>query len=535
MALTKVTSLMQNSAGITFADYGATGVGDETAIIQAVLTYASTNSIPVVDYSGKTYTYSTTLDVGAIEMYGNFTLNGTGTAFLNITGTITEIGTVASAATAGDKSITLTSATGLSADDVIIIWNSTPSSYSLHRSNYYDGEFSRVLSVVGTTVNLETTLASSYSAVSTNKVFKISGVNVIIDGPSFTGAGVFALRVQYAADCKISPTLVETTGNQAALVINKSYEVSVVGGRYSTPYDGVGGNYGISISNSQNILIDDVDSFGGRHAVTTGGDSENGAAPCRFITVQNSTLANDPASNVYNADFHGNTADSKYDNCVIYGSVGLAGERTSLENSIVYGLPNSANVMLGYQELVQGSITFRNVRAYVAEGMTAFAVVGNLGASLVDNISGPYQIIIESVFAKINSSVSRFINAYESSGQANAWIVDNIGFGGDASGLTAMFAFTKAGSGIDPSFIRITNLNFQLVDNYSLITVSGTTLSGVDLYLPTLVAGNPPVSGYYLQNTIVTRQPATAGTSIGWVCTTSGTPGTWKAFGSIAA
>ncbi len=134
MALTKAHNRMIEGSGVTFADFGATGSGDETSAIQAALTYASSNSIPIVDYSGKTYTYSTTLNVGAIEMHGNFTLAATGTAYLSIAGTITEIGYVNATATAGDKSVTLSTTSGLSADDVIIIWNSTDNSFSSHRA-----------------------------------------------------------------------------------------------------------------------------------------------------------------------------------------------------------------------------------------------------------------------------------------------------------------------------------------------------------------------------------------------------------------
>jgi hypothetical protein len=44
-----------------------------------------------------------------------------------------------------------------------------------------------------------------------------------------------------------------------------------------------------------------------------------------------------------------------------------------------------------------------------------------------------------------------------------------------------------------------------------------------------------PVSGTYLQGDIVYNSAPTAGGTIGWVCTTAGTPGTWKTFGAIAA
>ena len=44
-----------------------------------------------------------------------------------------------------------------------------------------------------------------------------------------------------------------------------------------------------------------------------------------------------------------------------------------------------------------------------------------------------------------------------------------------------------------------------------------------------------PTSGTWAQGDVVYNQTPVAGGSIGWVCTSGGTPGTWKTFGSISA
>lgn len=536
MALTKAHNRMIEGSGVTFADFGATGSGDETSAIQAALTYASSNNVPIVDYSGKTYTYSTTLTVGAIEMYGNFTLAATGTAYLSIAGTITEIGYVNATATAGDKSVTLSTTSGLSADDVIIIWNSTDNSFSSHRAAYHDGEFSRVLSISGSDANLETTLISSYSSATTNKVYKISGPKVVIDGPSFTGSGTYVVRVLYADGAILKPTLVQSSAtNGSALAIDKSYNTLVDGGEYIMPFtSGMGLGYGILVSNCQYVNITNVDAFGGRHATATGGDSEDGAAPCRFITIQNSVLANDPASAIYCADFHGNTADSKYSNCTIYGAVGVGGQRICVEDCEVYGLPDSANAILGYQELVSGYLEFKNLKCYLAEGSTATSVVSNLSSTFVNNIDGAYQIEVSNVDAKINASVVTFVNAYESSGQANTWVTEGLGIRGTISGFARLVSYTKAGSGVDASYIRVGD-NYFDSSQYELISTSGTTLPNAKLYYPTIKLSAVPSSGSWRIGTIVYNTSPAAGGTIGWVCTATGSPGTWKTFGTIAS
>ena len=43
----------------------------------------------------------------------------------------------------------------------------------------------------------------------------------------------------------------------------------------------------------------------------------------------------------------------------------------------------------------------------------------------------------------------------------------------------------------------------------------------------------PPSSGLWLKGNIIFNSNPTAGGNVGWICTAQGTPGTWKAFGSI--
>jgi len=48
-------------------------------------------------------------------------------------------------------------------------------------------------------------------------------------------------------------------------------------------------------------------------------------------------------------------------------------------------------------------------------------------------------------------------------------------------------------------------------------------------------ASAPPVTGQWEVGNVVYNNTPTAGGNIGWVCTTAGEPGTWKAFGTVAA
>lgn len=82
-------------------------------------------------------------------------------------------------------------------------------------------------------------------------------------------------------------------------------------------------------------------------------------------------------------------------------------------------------------------------------------------------------------------------------------------------------------------------------DNLQTITtriIDGTIIANDILALSTFNIGAvqtvstaiaAPVSGDYVKNTILFNQNPSAGGFIGWVCTVSGNPGTWKTFGAI--
>lgn len=48
-------------------------------------------------------------------------------------------------------------------------------------------------------------------------------------------------------------------------------------------------------------------------------------------------------------------------------------------------------------------------------------------------------------------------------------------------------------------------------------------------------SGAPTVGTAMRGDLVFNTAPAANGNSVGWICTAAGTPGTWKAFGAIAA
>jgi hypothetical protein len=79
------------------------------------------------------------------------------------------------------------------------------------------------------------------------------------------------------------------------------------------------------------------------------------------------------------------------------------------------------------------------------------------------------------------------------------------------------------------AFQSISDVNIELVSN---IYQNGTVNVSTELYNQFSAA---PSSGTWAVGDVVWNSVPTAGGTIGWVCTTAGTPGTWKTFGAIAA
>ncbi len=80
-----------------------------------------------------------------------------------------------------------------------------------------------------------------------------------------------------------------------------------------------------------------------------------------------------------------------------------------------------------------------------------------------------------------------------------------------------------------------TSAEMVTVRNVTEQTVEIANRSGIVGQQVGVWAGSAPTTGAHLVGAIVNNTTPTAGGNIGWVCTTAGTPGTWKTFGAISA
>lgn len=470
---------------LTFADAGCLGTGDETLKIQALLNAALNNDYIINDNSGKRFTFTQNIIISApnrsLKISGNFELFSLD-KMISINGAIENISNISGEAKLGEFSILLSDASKILPGDILIIHNSIESSFSAHRAYYFDGEFVKVRSVSENLVTLEDALLTNYPAALSTKVFRVSSTKVEIDGGSFIGGGKYTLHLSLCSASMIKPHKVinelASTNTSGALAIDKCFNVSVLGGNYYKKFNiGAGTDYGIVIINSQNIRINNVNSFGGRHAIASGGAGTDGAVPCRFVEISNSYLTNDPTSKVHCADFHGNTIDSYYMNCRISGGITLSGERCYSLKNVISKYDNDYVVApISWAEVV-GDIGFFNDT--VLNCGAANRVAGSPSSSYFPFIHKPYKITIEGLTAHIGPKVASLMIAYDNSGQEHSFILKDFEIKGDNSGLTSFMNYSVGANAIKAKYLEVSGARQKPEDTINPLAANIAILQGV--------------------------------------------------------
>lgn len=474
---------------IDFKTFGAIGddVADDTTFLQAVFDFSAANNKVIVDDTGSIYKYTANITTtgATLFMRTNSTFKGVN-AFITLQGTKISQGNVTAAANIGDDALVFSSVSGLAVRDIIITDVDVANSFSSHRAEYHDGEFFEIADIAGSVVTSTTPLQANYTGISTDKLFKVTPICVWIDGGKFinSGTSTFSLRTIHTAysELRLDSAELTSTGS-SALALDRAYKTNIIGGRFFKDFQS-GDDYGINVINSQSVLIDGINSYAGRHAITTGGDAADANPPCRDIRITNSRLENEADASIYCADFHGNTTDSFYDNCTIVGAVGLAGENCSCKNSTVYTHNASNDIPLSYHELVGGTLEFKNNRVYQGLGL-ATEVVGITASALSQNIDRNYKVVVDGLELISNSNITQIVNAVQDTNNIpNEWVLRNFADIGGLSLLTSALRFVAISGGRDATRIVIADPADQLVSPVEWLTLSGTTLPSASFELP---------------------------------------------------
>lgn len=347
---------------VSIKDFGAVGDGvtnDTDAFEDAIAAIATTGQtlyVPAGTYK-LTREIATTGDL-IIEGDGDSTVldfsgtvtGGTGKA-LSVSGSFTALPDLSTNASKNDQSLVFVSAPSLSVTDVLVIYNPTDFSYSGFRFYYRAGEWCEVDGVSGSTVSLTNSLYDGYVAGAVD-LYKLSSPTVSLRNFRIIGTTVESLITISLCNRPLVENVSGYLENNWIVSFDRCYKPTAINLNLFNKGDG-GDDYGLVITNSQDVEVIGGNYYARRHAITTGGAADVGAVPCRNLRFTSLTTKNDINSGVFSADFHGNTEDSVYENCRIYGGATWQGKNNRYVNCVIsdifsYVCVYSAEIKGGY-------------------------------------------------------------------------------------------------------------------------------------------------------------------------------------------
>lgn len=486
--------------------------------------------------------YEYTSDVTILKPGKEITVRGAGrlhgvNAFLTIAGSITSFGVITAASPKYGRTITVANASGLSVGDTVCIHNQNSYSFSAQRPEYTAGEFNEVVKKVGNTLTLKNPLLFDYTSLLNIKLFKVNQVHLRHEQLDFSmsGSAAYALRVQFGEVVAAGKPNIKATGSTAcaaALVYDKCPSVKYDLGDVYNDTVGSSTQYGVSFSSCWDAIGYVRSAFGYRHGVTTGGDAADCSIPCNRVLVLDSVVGNDPASLIYAADFHGNTMNSYYRSCTIYGDIGLAGENVGCPDSTIYA--QRANVPIDFHEIVGGEIDLNGVKVVLTPSFAFDALVGFSASSLAQKVDRDFSITCKGANFGVNAGVGRIFNIIfnQTNAVESEFDISDLSMTGDGSGIVQVARLTQASPGKRPRRFSMKNVMYYLSDAQKFVTYSGD-FTGCRMSLPgstskevmlTIPAGgnvstSGGVAGGYLNHTFPAYpiKPAASVNITGWV------------------
>lgn len=275
-----------------------------------------------------------------------------------------ELPTISSNITRNSRTIVFSSAPNLQKGDIFFIKNNQDSSYSSWRTYYKQGEYFEVIAVSGNTVTLANTPFSTYSTTDDLTIRKVvNPATGRVQGIKLEGEGSNVnnlLTVSFGKNFEIS-NIDANEGKSTCVNLKNCYSSRV--SRYFANKISSGGfttDYGLMVSNCQNINISNCDILSVRHAIAIGGDNSIGAIVNRNIKIHNSILR--ATNTVYAADSHGNAEYIEYVGCTLWGAV-LRGNHIKLLNNTIFAVREA--IVAGEMKGTDFTIKNNDIYSYI--------------------------------------------------------------------------------------------------------------------------------------------------------------------------
>lgn len=360
-ATNELITATNNSLPISLKEFGAVGDGvtDDTTAFQAAL-----NSGYKQLYVGTgVYKISSTLTIQPnMTIYGDgpesSIIDGssmtsaqfTNTCHFQVQGTTwAELAKTSLGLTKGSKIITFPAAqAGLTANDYLLIYNGATGSFNPIRYYYRAGEIQRIARITGVTAVVQGTFYDNYPSGLT--AYKLQTPrsctikNLALKGAGLTAAQVMGFRLKNIVDSVIENVKVSNC-SYSGIHLDQSINVSINNCEVNEDHrNDFGGDYGLVISNSQNVSVNGGHYSASRHAITIGGSDGVGAVPSRFIKFYGVNMhcsSDNTLHSICAYDNHGNAEEIIINGCFIDGGANIGGDNVTIDGCRLFGLPTS--------------------------------------------------------------------------------------------------------------------------------------------------------------------------------------------------
>jgi len=479
---------------ISVKDFGAIGDGfaDDTTKIQAALTAAkgttlyfpkgtyvvtSKLTVPVDTHILGAGPESTVIDASGATISSIALIYAAGAGVSASLG-----GSPTGAITAGDLTITLTSAPSLNPGDLIILHDPANGSWNPVDNTYRKGEFLIVKSLSGAVITLTSAVIDDYPG--TAEVYSVSTTSTTIRDLKIIGntadtANLPTIRIRYGRNNIIENVRLQTpTAN--GIEIKESFGFTgrrIEIGKYINDSGRIQAA-GVLLVNCQYCRVADSILISDRHGASLSG---GGLVVTRFSVFENNYIASRVSAA---ADFHGHEEFSGYRNNYIVGggtAFNLSGARNFIVGNDVYE-GNSATTLINWESvisvetLIQGNrFTLSNARFVIdASATTDINSDTSEDGVFKFNDNRIFDLsAVDNVYMNIKNNGSTADNHFEF--KRNIIEKTNTGFFGSLMGMSRV-----SGDSFDSLFIegnRFINAGMGITSDVTDYTIRGNYIS----------------------------------------------------------
>lgn len=319
-----------------------------------------------------------------------------------------------------------------------------------------------------------------------------------------------------------------------------------------------GEGYAVHMSNAFDTFVSGCFfSNVGRHEVYTARGGNVTITDCRSVNHRMDTYTGATRPAISIARSSNNCIVS---NCSFSGyydsAIGVTGDSTNglvTQNVIISNctFKNPQNqlpaIFVGEQQVISSD----TVDGVIIEGCTFYSDVDASNASGFLNVFNGKNVMVRDCFIRSINQAANFTpilignNVYSANqGDCENISVENCVFHGEGTSgqYRAVVSEGYMGSNVDKT-LTVNNTQFQIDAALTLLTwhsasygYANTGVQGTGRFgnIGRGVGTAAPTAGTWNKGDVVWNISPSAGGTIGWVCTTAGTPGTWKTFGTIA-